>query len=408
MKPSFLPLCRASRTALVFALAVLAAVPCASAPRTTARMATPKTGTTAVNELRAGFIETVVADGLDSPVSMAIAPDGRIFVAEQCGRLRVIRHDQLLAKPFVVVDTKAVVEEGLLGVAFDPDFPRAPYVYVCYTALAPQRHQRVSRFTAAGDTAIAGSEQALLDLDANGEHNLVGGALRFGRDGCLYVSTGENGIGPLAQSLGSTAGKILRIRRDGSIPGDNPFAAGTAGHHRAIWARGLRNPFSFDVDPRTGRMFANDVGAGSVEEIDDIVAGGNYGWPMYEGPSPDTAYRNPVHHYGHDAGCAITGGAFYAPRATSFPAEWRGRYLFGEYCWNEIRWIDPGAPAKHGVLGVTIAPGPVDFRVAPDGTLYYLARGNSGTVGGEGTARGIVVRVTHTPVDDPMERSRAR
>lgn len=392
-------------------LAVLAAastLPAAAAVRTAARTGRLAAGTIAANEIRAGFVETVIADSLDSPVSMAIAPDGRVFVCEQRGRLRVIVADRLRPRPFLVLPTQAVIEEGLLGVAFDPAFGRNHRLYVCYTALSPHRHNRVSRFTAANDTVVAGSEKILLELDALGEHNLVGGALRFGLDGKLYVSTGENGIGPLAQSLGSTAGKLLRIAPDGTIPAQNPFFAGTAGARRAIWARGLRNPFSFDIDPRNGRILVNDVGAGSTEEIDEIVAGGNYGWPMFEGPGGQPPLRSPIYSYRHDAGCAITGAAFYAPRTTSFPREWLGRYLFGEYCRNEIRWLDPLHPAQAGVFGVTLVPGPVDLRVARDGTLYYLARGNSNPVGGAGTASGVVVRVTHSPVDDPVSRSRTR
>jgi glucose/arabinose dehydrogenase len=378
------------------------------AVRTTARMTNPPRGSVAANELRAGFVETVIADSLDSPVSMAIAPDGRVFVCEQVGRLRVIVADRLLPRPFLVVPTRAEIEEGLIGVAFDPAFERNHWLYVCYTALSPRRHNRVSRFTAAGDTAIAASEKVLIELDDLGDHNLVGGALRFGTDGRLYVTTGENGVGPLAQSLGSTAGKLLRIDPDGSIPADNPFVGVTSGHHRAIWARGLRNPFSFDIDPRNGRVFANDVGAGSAEEVDEVVAGGNYGWPMFEGPGGRPPLRQPIHSYRHDAGCAITGASFYVPRTTSFPREWLGRYLFGEYCWNEIRWLDPDHPERTGVFGVTLVPGPVDLRVARDGTLYYLARGNSSPVGGAGTASGLVVRVTHSPLDNPVSRPQAR
>jgi len=118
--------------------------------------------------------------------------------------------------------------------------------------------------------------------------------------------------------------------------------------HRAIWARGFRNAFSFDVDPRSGRIFVNDVGASTTEEIDEAVAGGNYGWPLFEGPGGGAAFRQPVYSYHHDAGCAVTGAAFFAPKQTTFPREWIGRYFFGEYCWNEIRWLDPDRPAQHG------------------------------------------------------------
>src|SRR5262245_55134638 len=194
--------------------------------------------------LPAGFTETVVADSLDSPVSMAIAPDGRVFVCEQAGRLRVVRDGRLLARPFVTVPTAAVMEEGLLGVAFDPAFARNGRLFVCYTALAPTRHNVIARYVARGDTA-AGERTIVYEFDAHADHVHVGGALRFGLDGMLYASSGESGDGTRSHSLASTAGKLIRIRPDGSIPRDNPFPAETRGRHGAIWARGFRNAFAF-------------------------------------------------------------------------------------------------------------------------------------------------------------------
>jgi glucose/arabinose dehydrogenase len=188
-------------------------------------------------------------------------------------------------------------------------------------------------------------------------------------------------------------GKILRIRTDGSIPPDNPWAGIASGPRRAIWARGLRNAFAFDIDRASGRMFINDVGGALFEEVNEGRPGANYGWPIFEGPSADTAFTAPVHAYGHDQGCAITGGVFYSPKRRAFPREWAGRYLFTEYCRNEIRWIDPAAPAEAHLFGTTRVPGPVDLRVGPDGALYYLVRGNSDPVGGHDTSRGMVVRV---------------
>jgi len=349
------------------------------------------------NRIHAGFVETVIADSIDSPVSMAIAPDGRVFVCEQGGRLRVIREGALLARPFVTLPVAVSAEEGLLGVAFDPGFARNHWVYLCYTAPAPARHNRIERWTASRDTARPGSAHAIFELDDNVDHVHVGGALRFGRDGKLYAGTGENGAGEFSQSLRSTHGKLLRIDPDGRIPSDNPFYGVAEGAHRAIWARGLRNAFAIDVEPKTGRIFVNDVGADAFEEVNEGVAGANYGWPMTEGPSVSPRVRSPIHCYGHDQGCAITGGAFYSPpeRArAAFPPEWRGRYFFEEYCRNEIRWLDPKSPAHATVFGTTLVPGPVDLRVGPDGCLYYLARGNSDPVGGEHTSRGVVVRIS--------------
>ena len=126
--------------------------------------------------------------------------------------------------------------------------------------------------------------------------------------------------------------------------------------------------------------------------------GANYGWPSVEGPGRNPRFRNPVHSYSHEEGCAITGGAFYSALnavGTPFPDEWFGRYFYAEYCRNEIRWIVPASAARHESFGVTLVPGPVDLRLGPDGALYYLARGNSDPVGGDNTSRGIVVRVAY-------------
>ncbi len=344
-----------------------------------------------------GFTETVVADSLDSPVSMAIAPDGRVFVCEQGGRVRVVRSGRLLPRPFLTVPAFASLEEGLLGIAFDPRFRSNRRVYVLYTAREPFRHNVVARCVAAGDTAVGGSLETLFELDVHQSHQHVGGGIRFGRDGMLYVGSGDNDQGDLAQSLHRTYGKLLRIRADGGIPKDNPFVGVAAGRHAAIWARGLRNPFSFDIHPGSGRVFVNDVGGGLFEEVNEGRAGANYGWPIFEGPGTADGYDFPVHAYPHEDGaCAITGGAFYAPRRAAFPAEWSGRYFYAEYCRNEIRWLDPAAPGRAGVFGVTRVPGPVDLRTGPDGALYYLVRGNSNPTGGDHTSLGMVVKIAWT------------
>jgi glucose/arabinose dehydrogenase len=342
-----------------------------------------------------GFVETLIADSLNNPVSMAIAPDGRIFVCEQGGRLRVIDGSGLLPTPFVTVATVANDEEGLLGVALDPGFPGNPRVYVAYTAQTPTRHNRISRFRASGNVA-AGAESVLYDLDDHVNHFHAGGGLHFGPDGTLYLSMGDNGNGGNAQNhLSSTAGKILRINPDGTIPTNNPFYGTNSGKYRAIWAYGFRNPFTFNIQPGTGRMFINDVGGFSYEEVNEGIAGANYGWPNYEGPGGAPTYRDPVHWYSHSNGCAITGAAFYNPAVVRFPASYVGKFFYTEYCGNVIRMIDPDHPSTYSVFGPTRTPGPVDIRVGPDGNLYYLARGNSSADGGDGSMTGEVVRVSY-------------
>ncbi|WNG55549.1 hypothetical protein F0U59_12730 [Archangium gephyra] len=322
------------------------------------------------------FTDTLVTDDLDAATSMAIAPDGRIFVCEQDGRLLLIQDGKLLSAPFLTVDTDDSGERGLLGVALDPDFPRQPYVYVYYTATTPQEHNRVSRFTANGNQAVPGSERILFELPQLGASNHNGGALHFGPGGKLYVAVGDNTRSELAPRLDSLMGKVLRLEKDGSIPTDNPFYTRTTGSNRAIWAIGLRNPFSLAVQPGTGRLFINDVGAGDWEEINDGIAGSNYGWPDTEGPTTDPRYRPPLFAYRHGSGtsngCAITAGVFYNPAQRQFPTEYTGRYFFSDYCNGWIRTYDP----KDGAVAVfaTGMDAPVDLDVGPDGSLYYLDR----------------------------------
>ena len=273
--------------------------------------------------LPVGFAESVIAGELNNPTTMDMAPDGRIFVAEQSGQLRVIKNGQLLTTPFVSLSVDSQGERGLLGVTFDPNFTNNHFVYVYYTVPTSPEHNRVSRFTANGDTAVAGSEVPILDLDnLSTATNHNGGAIHFGPDGKLYVAVGENANGANSQSLNTRLGKMLRINSDGSIPTDNPFFNTATGLNRAIWAIGLRNPFTFTFQNGTGRMFIDDVGQDTWEEINDGIAGSNYGWPTAEGPSNNPNFRNPLFAYGHSgplpSGEAITGGAFYNPTKATF------------------------------------------------------------------------------------------
>jgi glucose/arabinose dehydrogenase len=320
----------------------------------------------------AGFSETSIS-GLVNPTAMAMAPDGRIFVCQQGGALRVIKNNALLATPFVSLTVNADGERGLLGVAFDPDFLTNHYIYLYYTATAPAIHNRISRFTANGDVVSAGSEFVLLDLNNLSATNHNGGAIHFGRDGKLYAAVGENAVSSNSQTLTNLLGKVLRINKDGSIPTDNPFFGTATGANRSIWALGLRNPFTFGVHPNSGRIFINDVGQSAFEEINDGVAGGNYGWPIHEGADPDPNYIPPIHSYANDAStCAIAGGTFYAPEVRQFPAQYVESYFFSDLCGGWIRQLDPSFASTGFATGIS---SPVDQLVGHDGSLYYLARG---------------------------------
>ena len=329
--------------------------------------------------LPAGFVESLVASGLQRPTAMAFAPDGRLFICEQTGRLRVVANGALLTSPFVTVSVSSLGERGLLGVAFDPAFAANGYVYVYYTAATPVIHNRVSRFTANGNVAVPGSEVVILDLEPLSATNHNGGAIHFGPDGTLFVAVGENADGANAQTLANRLGKILRINADGTIPADNPFYTMASGANRTIWVLGLRNPFTFAIQPLSGTMFINDVGESTWEEINEGVAGANYGWPATEGPTTDPRFKSPIYSYAHPAGCAISGAAFYNPQTATFPAEYGSAYFFADFCAGWIRRRAPGTGVVTGFAsGIS---GPVDLQVSDDGALYYLARGTGSTTG---------------------------
>jgi glucose/arabinose dehydrogenase len=346
----------------------------------------------AATGMPAGFQDIPVVSGLSNPTAMQFAPDGRLFVAQQGGQLRVIKNGALLSTPFVTLSVNSSGERGLLGVTFDPNFALNQYVYVYYTATTPAIHNRISRFKANGDIAdtIEG-EVVLLDFDnLSGATNHNGGAMHFGLDGKLYAAHGDNATGSNAQTLGNLLGKIIRMNpvpdATAQVPADNPFVATATGKNRLIWVLGLRNPFTFSIQPGTGLTYVNDVGQNTWEEIDDARAGRNFGWPTTEGaftPSSFPAFTNPVYSYAHSgttpSGCAITGGAFYNPASPTFPASYTGKYFFADYCSGWIYYIDPASPAASTQFALSISS-PVDLKVGPDGALYYLARGN-GSVG---------------------------
>jgi glucose/arabinose dehydrogenase len=325
--------------------------------------------------LPAGFTETQIS-GLPNPTAMEIAPDGRVFVCLQAGSLRVIKNGTLLATPFVTLNVDPNGERGLLGIAFDPNFATNNFLYLYYTVSTTPRHNRVSRFTANGDVVVPGSETIIWELDnlsAATNHN--GGAIHFGPDGKLYIAVGENATPSNAQTLSNMLGKMLRINSNGIIPADNPFFNTAVGNNRSIWALGLRNPFTFAFQPGTGRMFINDVGQSTWEEINDGIAGSNYGWPITEGITTNPAFRSPLFVYGHGSdsttGCAIAGGAFYNPATVQFPSSFVGKYFFADLCSGWIRVFDPATGTASGFA--TNVGQPVDLKVTPDGNLYYLS-----------------------------------
>src|SRR6187549_1413506 len=175
-----------------------------------------------------GFQQVLVANGISNPTVMAFAPDGRLFVAQQAGALRIIENGVLLATPAITLSVNSSGERGLLGIAFDPNFSTNNFIYLYYT-LSSAANNRISRFTASGDTVIPGSEVVVLNLDPlSSATNHNGGTMQFAADGTLYVGVGENANSANSQNLDTYLGKILRINSNGSVPPGNPYTTGSA------------------------------------------------------------------------------------------------------------------------------------------------------------------------------------
>jgi len=293
-----------------------------------------------------------IAEGLTRPVYLTHAGDGsgRLYIVEQPGRVRVLQDGQLLATPFLNITDRVgsrANEQGLLSIAFSPDFPQSRRFFVNYTAKSGDTV--VSGFIAGADglTADAASEWEVLRIEQPyANHN--GGQIKFGPDGMLYVGMGDGGSAGdpqnLAQNMRSLLGKMLRIDVSASsadqpyrVPADNPVLGADA--RPEIWASGLRNPWRFSFDRLTGDLFIADVGQNKVEEVNFQPArqgGQNYGWKFREGferfaGDPGAiVLTDPIHQYAHrEGGCSVTGGYVY--RGAALPGL-VGAYVYGDYC----------------------------------------------------------------------------
>jgi glucose/arabinose dehydrogenase len=332
------------------------------------------------------------------PLAIANAGDGsgRLFVAEQGGRIYVITNGSVRGTPFLDLSGRISCcgERGLLGLAFHPDFPTDPRVFVDYTD--PSGATVVSSFTVDPGTpnqADPGSEVVILTVpQPYANHN--GGTILFGPDGYLYISLGDGGSGgdPLnnGQSLGTLLGKILRIDIDHSsggasyaIPASNPFT-GTAGAKGEIWLYGLRNPFRFSFDRATGDLWIGDVGQNAWEEVDVAragVGGLNLGWRVMEGnhcynPSSGCSTSGktlPVVEYSHDFGCAVIGGYVY--RGSASPVL-RGGYVFTDEC-SGLTWaVRAAASGPQALVQVAAGPGNIaGYGESESGELYAASLG---------------------------------
>lgn len=339
--------------------------------------------------LPAGFAEVAVAEGLN-PTAMALAPDGRLFLAQKDGRVLILHGDgELHEDPFIVLEVDDFNERGLAGIALHPNFDQEPWVYLYYTARGRERN-RITRVLANGDFAVPGSEQVLLELDLMSGNIHNGGALAFGPDDNLYIGVGDGAAPASAQNKNTLLGKILRLGPSGIIPADNPFYNELSGNLRAIYAYGVRNPFSMSCDPLSGQIFFCDVGNGAWEEVNDLLPGKNYGWSLIEGPSAGqpipSDYQEPLFAYPHAQGCAVVGAAFGFSAHPAIPAEFQGKFFFADYCAGWIRMLDPDTGEWSGSFATGIDR-PVSLLVTPAGELYYFARaGLGGGSPGDNTA----------------------
>lgn len=340
---------------------------------------------------------TAVYSGLTGPTAITAAHSSdRLYIAEQSGIIRIAENGQLAKKPFIDIreNVQAKGEMGLLGIAFHPNLANDRRVFLNY--VDNNQVTNISSFTVANNflSADPQSEKVLLQLQQPyANHN--GGELQFGPDGFLYIATGDGGSGgdpqDRAQDLSNLFGKILRVDIDNGdpykIPSDNPFVK-TAGAKGEIWHYGLRNPWRFSFDKKTGAMWIADVGQNKWEEVSyasNNKSGLNFGWRCYEarhqynleGCGAASGYTKPVVEYDHSAGrCSVTGGYVY--RGTKHPSL-EGYYIYADFCGGQL-YVGTlsGTNWKTG-LSLETDFRPTTFGQDNNGELY-IADSASGTI----------------------------
>ena len=322
-------------------------------------------------------VETLVS-GLDVPWALAFAPDGRLFVTERRGRLRVVAEGRLQPEPVATLPVYADGESGLMGLALDPAFAQNGHLYVCYSTLAGSalidralgrgpRINRLSRLTLR--QGRAGAERVLIDA-MPGAWNHDGCRVKFGPDGKLYATMGDAADPPLAQRLDSPAGKIHRLEADGSIPPDNPFRR-SADAAPSVWSLGHRNPQGLAWDA-AGRLYASEHGPSGHDEINLIQPGKNYGWPEAFGRArmPGDRFVDPILESSSrdtwaPSGMAFLGGHLYV-------AGLRGQRLLRVTLGADggVTGVAPMFTGTYGRLR--------DVVVGPDGALYVATNNRDG------------------------------
>lgn len=311
-----------------------------------------------------------VATGLDTPWALAFAPDGRMFFTERPGRIRVIESGQLSPEPLATLPVVETAEGGLLGLAVDPDFPAAPYLYSMYTYQAAQGlRNRVVRLRLAEATIV--EDRVLLDdLPAASIHD--GGRVKIGPDGLLYVTLGDAADAALAQDSAALAGKIVRLNRDGSVPPDNPVPGSP------VYTLGHRNPEGLAWQPGTNRLYQTEHGPVGNDEVNLIEPGENYGWPDVQGPNHPAPYRSPLAVY--TPAVAPAGATFYDG---SLIPQWQGSFFFATLRGAQLRRLvfdpeDPGRILEEEVLYEGQFGRLRDVVQGLDGALYVATSNRDG------------------------------
>jgi aldose sugar dehydrogenase len=313
----------------------------------------------------------VVAGNLVAPWALDFAPDGRLFVTERPGRIRVVVNGQLLPAPVATLPVAATGEAGLMGLALDPDFQSNGHLYVMYTygTAGGGLANRISRLTVQGNQA-AGEVVLLEGIPGATIHD--GGRLKFGPDGKLWATTGDAAQPPLSQNMNSLAGKILRLNPDGSVPADNPFPGSP------VYSLGHRNPQGLAFQPGTGQLFSTEHGPVGEDEVNVITAGGNYGWPTVAGVGGDPRFIDPIVAY--TPSVAPAGATFYSGDRLF---AWNGNLFFATLAGQHLHRLELGGPDGRQVVGSErLYQGQYgrlrDVVQGPDGYLYFTTSNRDG------------------------------
>jgi glucose/arabinose dehydrogenase len=358
------------------------------------------------------FVVEKLTENLELPTGLAIAPDGRIFLMEKAGRVKIWKDGVLYGRPLLDIrdEVNSFVDRGLLGIALDPQFAQNGWLYLSYVYDPPgaerdgaePRTGRIVRYTVVGDVVRPNSARVILDDFESTTQQHANGSIHFAADGALFAAFGEGtlsqGVQPLAlraQSLDALQGKIVRIDALGNGLPDNPFfdPQNPRSARSRIWAYGLRNPFRFRLHPTSGLPYVGDVGWNKYEWLVVAEKGANFGWPCVEGSDDAAEYQKMPECagvtarttarkdivYPHDgAPASITAGDF--DPGGNFPADTRGNFFFADYSKFFLRRAvldDAGRVVKIADVVGNVGE-PVDMQFGRDGALYLLSHHSRG------------------------------